>query len=217
MVRATTAAILLLAGNGVLHGVWTHRWEAWSDEAVRAAAARIEGVPLRVGDWDGRRVETDPLTHPEEMVGRGVTVQYANRADGTTATVYLSCGPTDGLVSHTPQACYGANGYTCVPPDLGVSPGPAAEGPPPQFWVSQFTRTGAATPLHLRVFWSWSDGTRWQTPGNPRRTFRRLPVINKCYVFRHVTSLDEPVDGDPCLRLLEVLLPHLDATLSAGQ
>jgi hypothetical protein len=212
---AAAGAVLLLAINGVLSGVWSHRWEAWSDAQAQAAADRIEAIPLEIGDWVGRRVETDPLTHPEEVVGRGVTVQYVNRTDGTAVNVYLACGPADGLISHTPQACYGANGFTWVPPNLRVSP-EAGEEAASQFWVSNFVRTEAAVPTYLRVFWAWSDGGHWQTPDNPRRTFRRSPVITKCYVIRTLTTLDEPIEGDPCLRLMAVLLPRLDAIASAN-
>src|SRR4051794_32385722 len=99
-------AVLLLALNGVLHGVWSHRWEPWSEATAAAAAARVEGIPLRVGDWEGERLETDPLTRLEEITGRDVTVRYTHRVDRTVVTVYLACGPTGGLLSHTPVACY---------------------------------------------------------------------------------------------------------------
>ena len=115
---ALAVAVLLLALGGVLHGVWSHRWELWSAPAVKASADRIEQIPLRVGDWEGKRIETDPLTLPEEMVGRGVSVQYTSRIDGTVVTVYLACGPTDAAVGHTPRVCYPTNGFTCATADL---------------------------------------------------------------------------------------------------
>ena len=181
---AAVVTILLLVVNGVLHGIWSHRWDAWSDETVQSFAARIDGIPLQVGDWEGTRLEIDPLTHPTEMVGQGLNVRYVNRIDGTAIIVYLACGPTGGLVSHTPQACYTSNGYTCIPPDIRVPVMPPHEGLARQFWVSNFTRSEAAIPTYLRVFWSWSDGKEWQTPGNPRRTYRQQPVIYKCYALR---------------------------------
>lgn len=210
--RHTIAAVVLLALSGVLHGVWSHRWDMWSAPAVQASVDRIERIPMRVGDWEGQRVETDPHTLPEELVGRGVSVRYTNRIDGAVVTVYVACGPTDGLAAHTPRVCYPANGYTCPAADLRVSPGAGAG----EFWASNFTRPNAATPTHLRVFWAWSDGSGWQVPDNPRRVFRRSPVVYKCYAIRQVLTPDEPLEGDPALRLLAALLPPLDAALAGN-
>ena len=216
MSRYAVIAAALLALSGIAHGVWTHRWELWSAPAVQAKSDRIEQLPLRFGDWEGRRVETDALTLPEEKVGRGVSAEYVNRIDGTAVTVFLTCGPTDGLVSHTPRVCYPANGYTCPTADLRVSP-PVVEGAgAPEFWVSNFSKLDALSTTHLRVFWSWSDGSGWQVPGNARRTFRRHAAIYKCYVIRPVVTPDEPLDGDPGVRFLSTFLPQLDAALSAA-
>ncbi len=112
MFRTAVIAAVLLAVNGLLHGVWSHRWEAdaWTDSRTRIGADRIEAIPLSVGEWEGQRIETDALTLPEEQVGRGVTVRYVNRRDQSVVVVFLTCGPTDGLVGHTPRACYRADG-----------------------------------------------------------------------------------------------------------
>lgn len=211
--RYTAVAVALLAASGALHGLWTHRWEPWS--ADRPGADRVERIPLAVGEWEGVRVAAEAHTLPEEDVGRGVSVRYTSRTDGSVVTAYLACGPTDGLVSHTPRACYVSNGYTCPTADLRVSP-PAEGGRAGEFWASNFTQQGdGAVPVHLRVLWAWSDGSGWQIPGNPRRTFRRPPAIYKLYAIRQVVSPDEPLEGDPALRLLAALVPPLDAALSA--
>jgi hypothetical protein len=211
--RATVIAVALLGLGGGLHGVWSHRWEDWSAPELRARAERIEAIPLQVGDWRGERIETDALTLPEELVGRGVSVRYTNRVDGSIVIVFLTCGPTDGLVSHTPRVCYPANGFTCPTEDVRVAP-PADPGAPgAEFWASNFTQPGAV-PVHLRVLWSWSDGTGWRVPSNPHRTFRDSAVLYKCYAIRQVLTSDEPLEGDPALRLLSALLPQLDPVLT---
>jgi hypothetical protein len=214
--RSTLIAVGLLSLGGGLHGVWSHRWEDWSAPALQARAERIEQIPLRVGDWTGERIKTDTMTLPEEQVGRGLSVRYTNKIDGSEVVVFLNCGPTDGVVSHTPRVCYPANGFACSREDLRISP-PAEDGArSAEFWASHYTQTGqaGAVPVHLRVLWAWSDGTGWQAPGNPHRAFRSSTVLYKCYAIRPVRGADEPLEGDPGLRLLSALLPQLDPVLS---
>src|SRR5262249_57881511 len=52
----TGLAVLLAAG--VVHGTWTQRWRP--SQELHAAAARLNDVPLRVGDWQGRDVPMEP-------------------------------------------------------------------------------------------------------------------------------------------------------------
>jgi hypothetical protein len=207
---AAVAGVLLLALNGALHGVWTHRWEDWTEPRIQATAGRLAAVPLRVGEWVGEPVPGDPQELPEEVTGRGVTVRYVSRADGTAVVVYLAAAPTDAAIAHTPRVCYPAVGYSCPAPDLRVDDGGR------EFWMSSFAKTGAAVPTHLRVFWAWSDGRGWRVPANPGRTFRREPVLYKCYAVRYLADPDEPIDGDPCLRLLGELLPAVDGVLGGN-
>jgi hypothetical protein len=215
MLRCTATAVAFLALSGGLHGLWTHRWEGWAAPAVRASADRLDRIPLRVGEWDGRPAETDPRTLPEEVIGRGVSVDYTNRIDGSAVTVYLACGPTDGIVAHPPSVCYPSNGYECRSADRRVAP--PLDGGTAEFLVSNFTLPSPTLPTHLRVFWAWSEGAGWQAPPNPWRTFRRTPVLYKCYAIRQVGTPDEPLDGDPALRLLAALLPRLDEVLAADR
>jgi hypothetical protein len=217
MSRVVLISLLVLAGNGLLHGLWSHRWEGWRSASSQAAAARVEQIPLSVGDWEGVRVEEDL----EATAGistefyQGVTVRYVNRNDGSTVLVFLSCGGTDDQVSHTPRVCYTVNGFECPRPDLRVSV-PNGDNPAQEFWASNFTRPSEVAPVHVRVFWALSDGSGWQVPPNPRRTYRRSAIVYKCYAIRRLTTLDEPLDGDPSIGLLSTLLPSLEPVL-AGQ
>jgi hypothetical protein len=217
--RCTAVAVVLLAVSGIVHGVWTHRWERWSAPVALARAERIEHIPLELDEWKGEPIKTDQEAFPEELVGHSVTIEYTNRADKSTVKVYLACGRTTELVAHTPRACYVANGYTCPTSDMRVAVRaiPPNEGVVGEFSVSNFSKPSPLEPgaqEHLRVFWAWSDGTGWRVPGNPERTFRHSPVIYKCYALRAVGAPDEPTDGDPAARLLAALVPQLDAVLA---
>ena len=46
---AAAAAALVVVG--LVHGYWTDRWTTSADTA--AAAARLQDIPLNVGDWIG--------------------------------------------------------------------------------------------------------------------------------------------------------------------
>lgn len=212
---ALAAAVVLLAANGLLHGVWTHRWQGWSDARIQAAVGRLAAVPMTAGEWHGEPVANDTLDLPEEVVGRGVTVRYTHRTEKTAVLVYLACGPTDSVVAHTPTVCYPANGFACPAAD-GRAGLPLPGRPPAEFKVSAFSKTEGAVTAHLRVFWAWSDGTGWRTPDNPGRAFRANPVVYKCYAIRQPLTPDEPIDGDPCLALLGELLPAVDAAVTGN-
>ena len=51
---ALVASVLVIA-CGVVHGYWTDRWQPPAETA--AAAARMDALPLEVGDWNGTPIE----------------------------------------------------------------------------------------------------------------------------------------------------------------
>ncbi len=210
---AGALAVVLVSLNAAMHGAWSHRWAAWTDAPAQAKSQKLDAVPLQAGEWDGARIEADPLGIAEEIIGRGVNLRYTSRVDGTVVMAYVACGPTDALIGHVPTVCYPANGYEWRSPDLRTTLDSGGAGTGGEFWVSQFTRPQADVPVHLRVFWSWSDGGPWRVPGNPGRAFRRTPVLYKCYFVRQIAGQDEPVEGDPCYRLMAALVPKLNEVL----
>jgi hypothetical protein len=213
----TLAAASLLVLGGALHGLWTQRWAELTEPAVQAAGHRLRDVPLKAGSWDGRPIVTDEATLPEEVVGRNVTLRYVHRVRGDVVVVFLACGHTAAMELHTPLECYPAHGYTTVGPVSRVRP-PAGPGEGrPEFWAATFSQGEAAAPVHLRVLWSWKDAGPWQAPDNPGRAFRASPFLYKCYAIRQLSTLDEPLDGDPCADLLASLLPRLDQVLAADR
>ena len=211
---AALLAVGLLVANGVVAGVLSHRWERWEGEAMQAQAARLDAVPRQVGEWDGTPIDANPHDLPEDEVGRGVSIRYVNRTDGTAVVAYIACGPTESSVGHCPTACYPATGYTWNKPDVKVAlPGDDSGA---QFWVSHFTRPVGDVPVQVRIFWAWSDGSGWRVPGNPLREFRRDPLLYKCYFIRQVRSANEPVEGDPCLRLMAALVPAINTAIATA-
>jgi hypothetical protein len=200
-------------GAGLAHGLITDRWGP-PDTGGKEALAR---VPTTIGDWDGTPIELDPnqlpVTDPGEMLLR----RYVNRVTGSSVTLFLTVGrPGPVATSHTPESCYPGAGFSYAVPTAARSIPTGPDGRPQQFRVATFSKTETASPLHVRVFWSWSATGAWQTPAYPRLTFARQRRLYKLYVIRPLLRPTEPLDDDPALSFIQALVPELDRALFAG-
>ena len=209
------SAAALLAFCGIVHGLWTNRWTAPAE--VEAAAGRLDRVALALGDWDG---EPLPMSDRDRLMAGGAGYllrRYRSRASGASVTVFLVCGRPGPVSVHTPDVCFAGSGYTRTggddnyPVDAGSLPQPAS------FAVGNFQADDSPSPDRLRVFWSWNAQGTWQAPANPRAAFARQPVLHKLYLIRRLARPDEPLEGDPCLDLMKVLLPELNKQLFSGR
>ncbi len=196
---------LAIIASGLVHGWWTDRWGI--AEEPTAAAARLDQVPLTIGEWDGERLAATPGS---------IQRRYTHRTTGTAVTVYLVCGRPGPISIHTPDACYGAGGYEVEPPVNFTLPDDAAPAPG-TFPVARMTRRRATDQSRLRVFWSWSTAGAWSVPDNPRGAFAGQPVLYKMYLIRELPAVEEPpLEKDPCVELLRGLVPVLQRTLFAS-
>src|ERR1051325_3539918 len=82
------SAVVVLAGSGAVHGVWTDRWTAQTDLAD--AAARLERLPMTIGPWHGSTIEMekDPKSNLAGVIAR----RYVHATSGKTVTILLGCG-----------------------------------------------------------------------------------------------------------------------------
>jgi hypothetical protein len=211
MVRALPVAVALVAlfFSGIVHGLWTNRWE--SSGAPAAAAARLPGIALNLGEWRGEDVPMDA------DLGKGVSGslcrRYVNRKN-EAVTMVLVCGRPAAVVIHTPDICYKASGFEFTPPSKYRLP-QTAEGPAAEFWHADFSRKRAAEQTYLRIFWSWNARDSWSVPENQRVTFAGESVLYRLYLIREMTLPGEPLEEDPCLGLMRQLLPELQKELFA--
>jgi hypothetical protein len=203
-------AFAALIVSGAVHGLWTDRWK-WSDEPD-ASANRLKTVPLRVGDWQGEDLEDKKGTKVNGIAGT-LYRSYVGR-DGRPVSVFIVCGRPGPVAVHTPNDCYVAAGYEMLSQARCTCP--TGEGTPPaELWTAQFRKTQAADQTYLRIYWTWSAAGAWQAPDDPRFEFgrHRYPALFKMYVFRELTSPDEPAESDPCMELLKQLLPEMQRSL----
>jgi hypothetical protein len=216
---ATAAALLLL--SGLVHGLWTDRWE--SPEALDAAVARVGRVPLAAGDWQGRALGP-PDVDPEAFEQAGALSywmrRYVSRRDRSEVTAVLMCGRRNRMAVHTPDVCFRAEGFALLDAPAAYVVQPAAGGGgPAQFRTSLFN-AGEGRPAAgaLRVFWAWNAEGEWQAPaGDARWAFRGAPFLYKLYVTHEARGQGVPLDQDAGVAFLKRLLPELHRTLFPAQ
>ena len=199
--------VVALIACGVVHGLWTDRWSVKPDAA--AAAARVDDLPLTLGDWQG---EALPVS-AREMQGLAgyVARRYVNRSTGDAVTLALMSGRPRVVSIHTPDVCYAGSGYEVAEPGKF---GPQGLAEPAEFWTTDMLRNRAAEQSRLRVFYAWSDGGAWQAPDTPRVAFAGVNVLYKLYLLRDLPAGNAPLADDPCLDFFRLLQPELRKCLA---
>jgi hypothetical protein len=202
------SAVLAVLACGVVHGMWTDRWA--KEQIVAEAAARLERLPLTLGDWQGQTLEIDQRLVAE--VAGFLYRRYVNQRTGAAVTLALACGRPGPVSIHTPDVCYVASGYEAGTSGT-VSPSLGPTLPPGEFKTAQFIKNRATDQTHLRVFWSWNAGGVWTVSDSPRFAFARYPLLYKLHVVRELATPNEPLEQDPCTDLLQLLLPELQTSV----
>jgi hypothetical protein len=206
---AGLASVGLIA-TGLVHGFWTERWRP--APATAAAAARLDEVPLAVGDWQGQIVEVKPGQAGAGVAGF-IQRRYVNRKTGATVVMALICGRPGPVCIHTPEACYGATGYTVG----GRKKVEVAKPAGARFWTADATKSNATDETWVRIYWGWNGGRGWAAPEDSRLTFdRRYDVLHKLYVIRELGGGSASPKSEPCEEFLNALLPELDRGLFAA-
>lgn len=203
--------VLLLVASGVVHGLLSDRWTNRTETLVAEARARLDAVPLHIGPWTGTDRSWTEFDERENN-DKNVTRQYVNALNGNAVGLLLSAGQSRNLwLWHTPLDCYPANGYeqAAVRSTITI---PVEQGVDAEFFHTDFTLPRGSAPLHVRVFWAWSGNGRWQAPDHPKLSFGKFPALYKVYVLRTLLRRDEPLEGDPCVDFLKVVVPQLNQT-----
>ena len=202
--------LALLAGTGVVHGLWTDRWGA-SPELERAAQ-RLADLPDDVGSWKGEAYEQDAGSLRLAGAVGHYSRTFTDPQTGERVLVILLAGKPARMAVHRPEHCYQAAGYELTGKPTHCTVGPPGDSPA-DFWTGLFVRDEPTGPTQLRTFWTWSAGGRWEAPENPRWNLTRHRVLYKLYVIRNVAG-STPLEADPCVRLLGELLPILNRALT---
>ncbi len=210
LIPALTASVLVIA-CGVVHGFWTDRWQNRPAETADAAA-RMEALPLEIGDWSGSVLE---VKQPQAGdVAGTIERRYQNLRTREEVSVYMVCGRPGPVSIHTPEVCYAASGFV-----VGTKSRAAIREHGGDFWSADAVKSKAGQETRLRIFWGWNAGKGWTAPdGDPRWTFttgRHAPVLYKLYVLRDLSASAQSGKEDPCQSFLRALLPEMDRNLIA--
>jgi len=202
-------AVVAVVACGIVHGFWTDRWGY--TEAQAKAAAALERLPMKVGDWEGKPLDTKAAN--QGLAGQ-VYRRYVNtRNPSEVVTIALVCGRPGRVSIHTPDVCYGASGYTVGKKsvqELGKTQVPF------EFYEATAAKGNAAEKTNLRLIWSWRADDKWGVAEDPRLAFRGRSVVFKFYVIREVSAASAAdVDQDPAAEFLRQFLPVLEETLAA--
>ena len=207
------AALIVLLGTAVVHGLWTDRWSSGQD--LEAALARMDQVPLVSPGWFG---DERGLEEAQEDAARRVGIarilrrQFTRTADGQSVSIILMGGRFGPLSVHTPDVCYGGVGYVMMGKPSRLEIG-CADGSTAVFWTARFHKPQTPETPPLRIFWAWNASNGWQAPDNPRFAFRMKPALFKLYAVREMTSANDPLDQDAVTALLERWLPEVNRSL----
>lgn len=206
---ATCVVFATVLASAAMAGLWTGRWG--SSRALEDAVARLDNVPLTLGDaWDGQ---------PEELRDREVAVaevdgyvrrRYVHRRTGAVVSMLLVCGRPGPVSAHSPEVCYAGAGYG---PAIAPRQYEGPEGTRSRFQVMDFQKQDVAAPTLLRVFLAWGYGGAWSSPANPRVAFAGKPYLYKLYVVREMPRAGESVNEDPIGGFLKDLMPKLQEVL----
>jgi hypothetical protein len=201
-------ALTLLVAAGTVHGLWSDRWRP--SDALEAAAARLEQVPIDIGDWQGKDVESDAAAFAQAGARAYWTRAYTHRYSGGTVLAILMCGRSGRMAVHTPEICYRGAGYDLVGTPAPVVVRDEDEAEAGTLWSARFAKQ-AGTLSDLRLYWGWNGGGDWRAPANPRWEFRGRPYLYKLYVSQEIT---DPSEANATADFVRQLLPVLKEVLA---
>jgi hypothetical protein len=194
--------------TGLVHGFWTGRWHP--SQELETAVARLDGVPLRIGPWQGHPQEVDAASFAQTGAAGYWMRRYVNEKTGRAVSVILMCGRAGRMTVHTPDVCYRGAGFEVVAgPEPFRVPGPGGDTE----WRRLRVRQPGAVPVDLSVWWAWSADGTWTAPEYPRLVFRGVPALFKLYLLREAAPTDRGAADEPCLELARLLLPELRRSL----
>ncbi|MBL8798794.1 MAG: exosortase-associated EpsI family protein [Planctomycetia bacterium] len=202
-------AFAIVTGAGLLHGLWSDRWQA--SDAPEVAAERLRSLPLTIGDWEGTEMELDGMQAQRAEIRGSVQRRYAHRASKQEILVVLLCGRPGPIAAHSPEVCYPGSGFQQEAARKKHQVTPAPDAVPMPFWQATFVKEAFPVKEQLRVYWGWNPGDGWKIADEPRMAFARYPMLCKLYLIHRSLAGDGATD--PCPEFMNQLLPAVNAAL----
>jgi hypothetical protein len=205
-------AFVFILTTGVVHGLWTNRWNP--SPALEQAAARLDRLPLDIGDWRGQDEDLNAIHVAIGEIKSYKLRRYIHKESKEIVSLLIVCGPPGPISVHTPEICYQGLGFRVQSTEDHFAV-PATENSPGGDFKTAVMQKETATGIeHLRVMWTWSTGVEWTAPEHPRWKFGRERALYKVYVSRHMGQSNEKFNAsDPGVMFAQELLGVLDKHL----
>jgi hypothetical protein len=199
----------VLLTSGLVHGLWTNRWQASS--ALDDACARLRAVPMRAGAWQGANVEVDPEQYRQARAVSYWLRHYTHNESSASMTVILMCGQAGHMAVHTPDICYRGAGFEVAhQPEKKVFAA-GAGGSQAEFWTARFRQGTKAAGPELRIYWAWGCRGTWNAPDSPRWSLGGEPYLYKLYVVHETNS--SAIAAELPEEFIKELIPVLEKSL----
>ncbi len=207
--RPALAAAVVLAVTGLCHGIRTDRWGVCTE--LVEATARLQRIPLAVGEWEGKPYSLDERELRVAQVSGHRAMQFVHRVSAQKATLMVLCGRPGAISSHTPDICFEGQGFRMqsAPVRQAVR---ASDGSSAEFWTAPFVRAGSA-PQQVRVWWAWGTAGEWRAVEPPRLVFALRPVLYKMYVISPIPGPEQSPQDNAATKLIAAILPPIRSTL----
>jgi hypothetical protein len=205
------AALPVVIAFGVVDGIWSERWGPSPD--LEQAAARLDEVPIQVGNWEGHDKPIDKRQLERLGIRGYVNRVYVNRRTGAELEVFLVYGKRGPICVHTPDVCFEGAGYTR---QGAITRRTAPRRVPAEFWTARFRPAGGAMFPPKRIDWAWTINGDWQAPDSPRLAFARSAALYKIYVIHNMRPQGGAADNDPTPEFVRQFLPAVNRCLYAG-
>ncbi len=204
-------AIPLVASYVVVEGIWTNRWT--SSKELELASARLDEIPMIIGDWQGKEQQIDEKFLEQGEVSGYLLRDYVNRRTGETLQVLIICGTPGPTSVHTPDVCYQGAGYGMVAREKQHKEEVKSVPTPVEMWTADFRKMQADLPEQLRIYWSWSADGRWGAPSSPRWHYAGQPLLYKMYLVYPTLEWKSSSEDDTCMKFLHEFLPQANQVL----
>ncbi len=199
------AALVVLLLSGLVHGIWTQRWQ--TSQVLEEACARVAEVPTTAGSWTAVNVETDAEPFQQARAAAWWMRRYSSGTATGPITVILMCGRPNHMSVHTPDICYSGAGFEMVGEQARKSIFFAKGSRTAEFWTASFRQPAKAAGNALFIWWTWGDQGGWRAPTSPRWSFGAEPFLYKLYIAHENANDNATAD------FLRQLLPVLEQAL----
>ncbi len=217
-------AVLAIVALTVVEGVMSERWG--DSRLCSYCATLLDDVPTEIGAWTA----TDNQVTEVERKGAGargyVSRTYHNSGKDKDVGVWFIVGHARDTFRHTPDICYGGNGFT-MEGDQTRYDLPLEDGKKATFFTATFGKENAmGGEMKQRVFWTWfkpktgsGEPVEWRVPqgmtsGDIRYEFAAAPALYKLYFTVSGAEADAPIDNSVAMDFAKEFLSTVDPILA---